>query len=208
MFCPKCGSENPEAGKFCRKCGSDLVAVSLAIGNGVHTGSDLMGSGDGSDTAAGDNSRGAGGSALGCDSLKDPDDLFAAGIRSSVLGLGFLIISAVLFFTNVAGGHAWWWAMLFPGFGMLASGIGNVSRAKRKEKRLRRAGYSGSLGRAHSPPQEIGTGNTDFVPSKASSRFETGDLVPPSVVENTTRLLKKDSESETMTLPDLERKER
>ncbi|MGI8670151.1 MAG: zinc-ribbon domain-containing protein, partial [Aridibacter sp.] len=23
MFCPKCGTQNPENGKFCRKCGTD-----------------------------------------------------------------------------------------------------------------------------------------------------------------------------------------
>ncbi len=31
MFCPKCGTQNPESGKFCRKCGTDLSPVSDAL---------------------------------------------------------------------------------------------------------------------------------------------------------------------------------
>ena len=31
MFCPKCGQQNPEKGKFCRGCGTDLGNVSQAL---------------------------------------------------------------------------------------------------------------------------------------------------------------------------------
>ena len=31
MFCPKCGTQNPETGKFCRTCGTDLSPVSDAL---------------------------------------------------------------------------------------------------------------------------------------------------------------------------------
>ena len=31
MFCPKCGTQNPEKGKFCRTCGTDLAPVSEAL---------------------------------------------------------------------------------------------------------------------------------------------------------------------------------
>ena len=31
MFCPKCGTQNPETGKFCRSCGTDLGNVSQAL---------------------------------------------------------------------------------------------------------------------------------------------------------------------------------
>jgi len=37
--------------------------------------------------------------------------------------------------------------------------------------------------------------------SPAESRYKTGDLVPPSVTEGTTRHLESDPEGETMTLP-------
>ena len=35
MFCPKCGTKNPEDGKFCRSCGSDLAVVSAALSGGL-----------------------------------------------------------------------------------------------------------------------------------------------------------------------------
>ncbi len=31
MFCPKCGIKNPENGKYCRSCGTDLNIVSKAL---------------------------------------------------------------------------------------------------------------------------------------------------------------------------------
>ena len=33
MFCPKCGIENPDHGKFCRSCGANLTHV-LAVVEG------------------------------------------------------------------------------------------------------------------------------------------------------------------------------
>lgn len=210
MFCPKCGTENPDEGKFCRKCRADLAAVSRAIGSDTHTGLDLM---DVENLAAFDVDGGEG-SAYSVSGhgrkrrSNDPDDLIAAGVKSAVTGVGFLIISLVLFLTNVAGGQSWWWAMLIPGFTMLASGLGNMAKAKRVERRL----YAGvtrpakSVGSAKQ--QAIGQGKTDFISAEGPSVFETGDLVPPSVVENTTRHLKMDPEGETMTLPEIEEKEK
>ena len=32
MFCPKCGIENPDNGKFCRKCGVNISVVSEVMG--------------------------------------------------------------------------------------------------------------------------------------------------------------------------------
>src|SRR3954447_18019032 len=31
MFCPKCGGQNPEEGKFCRSCGAPLGHVTAAL---------------------------------------------------------------------------------------------------------------------------------------------------------------------------------
>ncbi|REJ78103.1 MAG: zinc ribbon domain-containing protein [Acidobacteria bacterium] len=205
MFCPKCGTENPEEGKFCRKCGTDISGVSRAIGSETHTGMDLMGLGDESELLSGDSKVYGVVRAGSCETSNDPDDLFASGLRSSIFGVGFLVISAVLYFTHVAGGGAWWWAMLFPAFAMLASGVGNIAKSKRMERKLGKA--KGQNTNAFTDPasqRSISEGNADYVSSGNSDRFETGDLVPPSVVENTTKHLKLDKESETMTLPDLE----
>ena len=35
MFCPKCGIQNPDAGKFCRSCGTDLGNVSDALSGNI-----------------------------------------------------------------------------------------------------------------------------------------------------------------------------
>jgi len=40
-----------------------------------------------------------------------------------------------------------------------------------------------------------------FVAPMAESRYKTGDLVPPSVTDDTTRQLQMDQEGQTMALP-------
>ena len=181
MFCPKCGTANPEDGKFCRSCGVDIGAVPAAL------------SGDLS-------------SALGSCSKRelrrnDPDALFADSIRNIIFGLGFLVVAAALLFTNVANGQKWWWAMLFPAISFLAKGISDNVRSNRMARsraavvpmqaaQLNQVAFNPGL-----PPQR-----TDFV-SHNDLRYKTGDLVPPSVTDGTTRHLEMNSEGETMTLP-------
>lgn len=169
-----------------------------------------MGAGYGDNFGMGvnDSSSGSWSGSCATENSRDPDDLFAAGVRSSIFGVGFLIISAVLFFTNVAGGQTWWWAMLFPGFGMLAGGVGNIAKSRRLERRLS-AGGAARKGIVGSEParKALGDAKTDFVSPGRSGNYETGDLLPPSVVEGTTKHLKMDSEGETMTLPELERRD-
>ncbi len=196
MFCPKCGTKNPETGKFCRKCGTGLAVVSEALsGEGDLGGANFASATDptGLSISLGDmDSNGK--------KRRTPDDLWASGIKSSIGGLGFLVIAAVLFLTNVANGQRWWWAMLFPAFSMIAGGIGNIAKANRMEKRM--SGNQGGTQNAFPeasqntalPPKQ-----TEFV-SPDSTNYKTGDLVPASVVEKTTRHLEMDSEGETMTL--------
>ena len=192
MFCPKCGTKNPDDGKFCRKCGTDLGGVSKALKN----------EGDSALTSFGDSMDPTGFSSSGRhgNRNKTPEDVWGLGIRNTIFGFGFLIISMVLFFTNVAGGQSWWWAMLFPGFSLIAGGIGSIAKANRLEKRLAenrklKAQIDSPRENVSLPPKQ-----TDYIPADSSS-YNTGDLVPSSVVENTTRHLKTDSEGETMTLP-------
>lgn len=120
MFCPKCGTQNPDEGKFCRSCGADLSVVSEALSR--KSGSTEIEAED-----------------IFCltsdGKINNLDDLFSAGVKNSILGLGFLIISIILLLTNVANGQKWWWAMLFPAFAMLATGISNIAKTKRLEKR-------------------------------------------------------------------------
>lgn len=190
MFCPKCGTENPESGKFCRSCGTDLGGVNLAMSGQL---SKLV---DQSGCNTGDPIK---------DALRrnDPAEVSADGVKAIVSGLGFLIVSIILATTGVAGGKAWWWAMLFPAFTFLAKGISDVVKSRKMER---------SRGMAVSFPNQVIGGNgyqnsslppaqQQFVSPVAESRYKTGDLVPPSVTDDTTRHLQMDQEGQTMSLP-------
>jgi hypothetical protein len=108
-------------------------------------------------------------------------------------------------FDHVAGGHAWWWAMLFPAFGSLASGISQFAEASRLEKKakanpLMQPQFPAQPQNAPLPPLPA---QNDYVQPRPGSLYDTGeiDLRPPSVTEGTTRHLEMDSEGRTMTLP-------
>lgn len=191
MFCPKCGTKNPDNGKFCRSCGTDLGNVSAAL---TSPSSSSM-PGIRVDFASDDRQKDA-------RRRKDPDEVFADAIRAIVSGVGFLIVSTVLFLTNVAGGKGWWWAMLFPAFTFLAKGLSDLAKSKRME-RSRAAAIAPAAPVAFAPPVADERGLPSAPPqfTAPESRYKTGDLVPASVTDETTKLLERDTEGETMTLP-------
>lgn len=133
----------------------------------------------------------------------DPAEVYAGGIKSIVFGVGFVVISLALLLTNVANGQRWWWAMLFPAMTFLAKGISDCVRYSKMPQT--RAGtampqqYSPQLNQPYANPGLPPT-RTEYVPAE-DPRYKTGDLVPPSVTDSTTRLLEMDHEGETMTLP-------
>lgn len=193
MFCPKCGTKNPEDGKFCRSCGADLALVNAALSGNLPAKADDWGMGDL-------------GVSVGCDPKeelrrKDPAEVYGDGVKGVITGLGFLGVSMALFFTGVAGGNAWWWALLFPAFFGFAKGISDILKSE-KMKAPRGTTFERPTGNMiGSAPTNPGlpSAKTDFIP--AETRYETGDLVPPSVTDNTTRHLEVNGEGETMTLP-------
>jgi hypothetical protein len=185
MFCPKCGTQNPETGKFCRSCGTDLGNVSAALtGNLPAQFSD------------------AGTAHIHHEARRrqDAHEVFGDAVKSIISGIGFLIVAIALLWTGVAGGKAWWWAMLFPAFGLLSKGISDYLKFKRMEKGQigftpqTQNSLNQSPANASLPPLQ-----TDYI--APDSRYKTGELVPPSVIEGTTRHLEINSEGETMTLP-------
>jgi hypothetical protein len=116
-------------------------------------------------------------------------------------GLAFLVVSIALAFSGT--GRGWWFWMLIPAFTSLGAGVAQYVQ-------LKNSGPS-SLRGASRPDQVSGLGAADrgaaLPPSQtqyvspAESRYKTGDLVPPSVTDGTTRHLEMDNEGETMTLP-------
>lgn len=194
MFCPKCGTENPETGKFCRSCGTDLSGISNALSK---------------KSSSADDSWGGDWSGNSCDPLtgekinkSDPDDVFNSGVKSVITGLGFAVISLVLLFTGVAGGKAWWWSMLFPAFFSFANGVSGILKAN-SMRRKQSQSYPVMQNQFPSAPanQSLPPTQTEFIKPQGSI-YDTEDLVvPPSVTEDTTKHLQMDNEGETMTLP-------
>jgi ribosomal protein L40E len=196
MFCPKCGTENPETGKFCRSCGVGLSGVSKALNKKSSNSNDLWGNSD--DLWGTDMWQMSGNPP----ELTNSEDIYSAGVKSVIVGIGFFVVSMALLFTGVAGGKSWWWAMLFPSFFSLANGISQIAKAKRMEKNQANANpvmqnqVPSNQTNLNLPPTQ-----TEYVKPQSSS-YDTGELVtPPSVTENTTKHLEMNSEGETMTLP-------
>jgi hypothetical protein len=193
MFCPKCGTQNPETGKFCRACGTDLGNISSALSGNLPPAQPPP-----AQPAFYVDHRGRVKS-------NDPNDIWSQAIRSLIMGFGFLVVSMVLLMTNVAGGNKWWWAMLFPAFSMLAVGASQMARVKRMESQKQGGGAFTEPAQfaPHQPNFSLPPTQTDYVQTPQKSIYETGELYekPPSVTEGTTRHLEINNEGETMTLP-------
>ncbi|MEQ1921373.1 MAG: zinc-ribbon domain-containing protein [Pyrinomonadaceae bacterium] len=173
MFCPKCGQQNPETGKFCRSCGTDLGNVSQALSSPTPAAPPRLVNHKGKPIS------------------------YESAITKIFSGLAFIGVAIALAFTI---GKSWWFWMLIPAFGSLGSGIAQYLQIRRVEKG----------GTVYNPvvdtPQVSGGQNTSLPPAQTEwtapeSRYKTGDLVPPSVTDGTTRHLGMDSEGKTMTLP-------
>ena len=174
MFCPKCGIQNPETGKFCRSCGTDLGNVSDVLSGKLQI-----------DRSCGTNRRGR------------PITLESA-MTKFFMGVAFV---AVAIFLGISGrGGNWWFWMLIPALMFIGSGMAQYIQLRSSGQTGARFGtpdqasLSGSIPNAALPPTQ-----TNFVTPE--SRYRTGDLVPPSVTDSTTRHLEVNSEGETMTLP-------
>jgi hypothetical protein len=187
MFCPKCGTQNPDNGKFCRSCGTDLTPVSEALSGKL-------------------NKQPQG---FGMTASVQPEQLFGekskhltleSALGRLFMGIAFLIVSIVLAFTHM--GRNWWFWMLIPAFGMMGSGLAHVIQIRKQEQRNNSISAPEANKAFSAPPTTVlPPTQTDYVAPAVESRYKTGDLAPPSVVEETTRHLEVNQEGETMTLP-------
>ena len=159
MFCPKCGQKNPEEGRFCRGCGTDLAVPTGSLAAGVST-------------------------ALTCE--KGKPLTYERAIGKIFTGLAFLAVSIALAFSKM--GYGWWFWMLIPAFGALGSGVAQYMQIRRFEKG--RMAFSGGMpNQVASAPANYGLPGREPEYANVESRYKTGDLVPPSVTDNTTRHL-------------------
>ncbi|MDQ4121413.1 MAG: zinc-ribbon domain-containing protein [Acidobacteriota bacterium] len=187
MFCPKCGSQNPENVRFCRSCGLELEAVSAAMTGRLSL-----------KKKAEDN--------CSPEDSNDPDKLWNVAVTSFLVGVAFLIVSIILAVTGAAGGRNWWFWMLIPAFWQMGSGIASYLKVKRIEQRQNPAGFNtGNVAfpqqsaNAALPPRQTLFAN-DYAAPPARN---TGELFTPpaSVTEHTTTHLNINTEGETINLP-------
>jgi hypothetical protein len=169
MYCPKCGTENPDNGKFCRSCGIDLGNVSAAVsGNLVPqtVSPELL-------------------------SRKGRPISWESAITSTLMGVAFLGVAMALAFSQT--GNGWWFWMLIPASTMLGKGLSKVIQLKRYEQENSARMLNMLQNQLPNNQQNINLPpvQQEFI-KPASSIYDTGNLVerPPSVTEGTTKLLK------------------
>ena len=190
MFCPKCGTENPEAGKFCRSCGTDLATISDALAGKI-------------------NNKNSGFGMIQPIQPIQPMQLWdgrgksvhwQGAITQLFVGSAFLIISIILAFTRM--GRHWWFWLLIPAFGAIGSGIAQIVQLRKSERNnISMPNRESNQTFAPVSNTALPSSQTDYVKPQ-SSIYDTGELAaPPSVVEGTTRHLEINNEGETMTLP-------
>jgi hypothetical protein len=174
MFCPKCGTQNPETGQFCRSCGTDLGNVSAALSGKLAPMAPMLNS-------------------------KGKAVTWESGLTKLFMGVAFVVISVALAVSGA--GRGWWFWMLVPAFMFVGGGLAQIIQLRKAEqgKASIAAPAQNEIGPTPQAPSLPPT-QTPYI-SPAESRYKTGDLVPPSVTEGTTRHLESDPEGETMTLP-------
>ena len=154
MFCPKCGTQNPDDGRFCRSCGADLSNVSAA----------LSGKTPPNQTSFYTDRKGRVKS-------REPHDLIGEAVRETIVGIGFLVAAFLLFLTNIWGGQSWWWALIFPAFIALSKGIADFVKYKTLTKSQISAGAPQNV------PNQIPQLNQ--TPNNALPPTQTDYVAPP-----------------------------
>src|SRR5918911_5128545 len=170
MYCPKCGTQNIEDARFCRGCGADIALVPQAMTGGLPD-------------ARSEKTHGAVGVVFDPAGRRhrrrDSPPRLDKAIGNIFMGIGFLV-AAISVLLVVPGGRSWWFAFLFPAFGLLGGGVSEYVRYK--QSRGEEIKLPGIESKTSMPP-----------PARVSALppRDTSELVPPppSVTEGTTRHL-------------------
>ena len=177
MFCPKCGTKNPDNGRFCRTCGADLGNVSEALSGNLKKPQHLV-------------------------DRKGKPISWESAIVKIFTGLAFIAVTIALSFSQM--GRGWWFWMLIPAFSGIGTGIAQLVQLRKYEKQnspvfsVNSPNQIPMVQQSSLPPSQ-----NDYIKPQQSI-YDTGELViQPSVTEDTTRHLEINKEGETLTLPKL-----
>lgn len=178
MYCPKCAAQNIEDARFCRGCGTDIGLVSKALTGHLPE-----------KRAVGYDAEGQpyDESGVRIKKAKNPPRLDKA-ITNLFTGLGFVIVS-LLVFRFAPAGRLWWFWMLIPAFTTLGGGVAEYVRYKQSKEEQKTV-----------PPADTTVRELPYATTRADSLppRNTSELVPPpSVTEGTTRHLDLSSEAPT-----------
>jgi len=173
MYCPKCGTQNAEDASFCRGCGANVSLVPQALTG--HPPAPVAGSQDASPRKH----------RRDRDKRDDPPNLTYAIVKTFV-GIAFVLVALSVKNVYQIAGHIWWFWMLLPAAGSLGSGVAEFIRLYQQPQQQQPTLPAGN---AYVPPAfSPSTRATELPPQRANADF----YPPPTVTENTTKLLDKD----------------
>lgn len=157
MYCPKCGQDNPDDGKFCRGCGANIAVVSNALA-GLPPGT--------------------------ANKSKAKVPSIESALTSLFTGFAFLAISIALAFTI---GRTWWFWLLIPAASLIATGIAKYVQYEQYRDALKATGNWPNVELPARQPAELPPQPATY--TSPEPQYKTGDMVPPSVTDATTRHL-------------------
>jgi hypothetical protein len=154
MFCPKCATQNPDGGSFCRGCGANISLVPQAL-----TGQLASTSEEKSVTQE---------EACAMPGRRRRELTLDTSFKNIFLGVAFLIISIAL---SRSIGAGWWFWMLIPAFSLMGTGVAQYIRIReRNNQPMRTLPPSPVRPTEHlkSPPASVTEGTTRHLTSRTS----------------------------------------
>ena len=184
MFCPKCGKENPDDGRFCRKCGRNLSDISVEGPKQFNLEDKVQ------ETI---------GAAFVIGEKRKKKGTWEAAMGTLFMGVAMTVIAFILAFQPM--GQDWWFWLLIPGFLMIGSGCAQIIKIERGVVETEPVISPDTPRPIESQEQSaLPPKQTTFVSEESPERYQTGEVVPASVTEGTTRHLEFDPESQTTKL--------
>ncbi|HTG88461.1 MAG TPA: zinc ribbon domain-containing protein [Pyrinomonadaceae bacterium] len=156
MFCPKCATQNPDGGSFCRGCGANISLVSQAMTGEIARATEETNLK--ADVACAVPGRRGRRRELTLDN----------SFKNIFMGFAFLIIAIAL---SRSIGAGWWFWMLIPAFSLMGTGIAQFIRIKERQNQgtpMLPPPVVRSTDHLMSPPASVTEGTTRHLASKPS----------------------------------------